>query len=192
MPSQLAINSYDDNPQIQSGQITAIDGERYHLRINSDCYCANKAFSCVIRPQVGDIVQVIFRVDEVFITHILLRKMPTTMQIDLPENTDIYAKGKINFQATEISQKSIHYEVIAQQVKLTAEALEIFSQHLYQFSEFSHIKTEQLLKEVKTFEQSVTKQLRMIVHDHWRVDSHSTHMRSEKDTTIDARTIALG
>lgn len=82
--------------------------------------------------------------------------------------------------------------MVSQQATFTAKALQMLCKNLYQLSEFRHIKTSQLLKEVKTFEQSVIQQLRMIIHKDWRVDSDSTQMYSKKDTSIDARTISLG
>jgi hypothetical protein len=192
MPSQLALNTHAENAQIQSGKIIAINSECYQIKINSDYYRADKAFSCRIKPQVGDVVQLSFMENDIFITDILTRQNPEKIEIDLPQSTDIACSGKINLQASHISQKSINYEVATQQATFTAKALQMLCKNLYQLSEFRHIQTSQLLKEVKIFEQSVIQQLRMIIHKDWRIDSDSTQMYSKKDTTIDARTISLG
>jgi len=48
--------------------------------------------------------------NDIFITDILTRQNPEKIEIDFPQNTDIACSGKINLQASHISQKSMaHY-----------------------------------------------------------------------------------
>ena len=110
----------------------------------------------------------------------------------LPEHTNISSSGQINIEAKQISNKSLSYNLTSDQAEFTANSMNIMAAELYQYSEFSQIKTQQLLKEVSQFEQSITQELRMIINKHWRVDSQSIHMLSDEDTTIDARTISIG
>ena len=186
------IHSSNIEEQTCSAIVTQAQQDFFQIKINGTYYQAQKAFSCLIQPEVNDRVQVIFLESEVFITNILERlEHQQAANIQLPEKTNISSPGRILMQAKHISQETLNYELIAEQAELTTGLLRILSEQIYQFSEFNQIRTDQLLKQVSDFEQSITKELRMIVEDHWRVDSQSTHMLSEEDTIIDARTISL-
>jgi hypothetical protein len=193
MSSQISsFNQYRSTEQTSSALVTNVDGKKYQIKIKDSHFQAKKAFSCLIQPMVQDIVQVVFMENEIYILSILERDSDTEVDLVLPDQTNITSAGNINIEARGISNKALSYNLITNQADLTSKSMNVITEDLYQYSEFSQIKTQQLLKEVSQFEQSVTQELRMIVNDHWRVDSQSIHMLSEEDTTIDARTISIG
>lgn len=193
MSSQISsFNQYRSTEQTSSALVTNVDGKKYQIKIKDSHFQAKKAFSCLIQPMEQDIVQVVFMENEIYILSILERDSDTEVDLVLPYQTNITSAGNINIEARGISNKALSYNLITNQADLTSKSMNVITEDLYQYSEFSQIKTQQLLKEVSQFEQSVTQELRMIVNDHWRVDSQSIHMLSEEDTTIDARTISIG
>ncbi|MDC0534641.1 DUF3540 domain-containing protein [Francisellaceae bacterium] len=193
MSSQISsFNQYRSTEQTSSALVTNVDGKKYQIKIKDNHFQAKKAFSCLIQPMEQDIVQVVFMENEIYILSILERDSDTEVDLVLPDQTNITSAGNINIEARGISNKALSYNLITNQADITSKSMNMITEDLYQYSEFSQIKTQQLLKEVSQFEQSVTQELRMIVNDHWRVDSQSIHMLSEEDTTIDARTISIG
>ncbi len=193
MSSQVSsFNQFRLSEQTVSALVTKVDGKNYQVKIKENYFQAKKAFSCLIQPVMQDVVQVVFMENDIYILSILERNEVVEVDLVLPEHTNISSSGQINIEAKQISNKSLSYNLTSDQAEFTANSMNIMAAELYQYSEFSQIKTQQLLKEVSQFEQSITQELRMIINKHWRVDSQSIHMLSDEDTTIDARTISIG
>jgi hypothetical protein len=193
MPNQITpIKQFINYEQFCSAKVVGIQDDLYQIKIDNVSFQAVKAFSCLIRPDVNDIVQITFMENKIFILNILTRETSEKAYMDLPENIMLNSQGEISIQAKKLTQQVLDYELISEKATLSSETLHFVAQNLHQLSAYNRIKTKQLFKSVSEFEQSVSKELRMIIQDHWRVDSQSIHMLSEEDATVDARTISLG
>ncbi|MCF6765814.1 DUF3540 domain-containing protein [Thiotrichales bacterium 19S3-7] len=168
------------------------DDQRYQVQVNQHCYYAKKAYSCMIEPEIGDIVTIEFNESTIYITNLLERSSDSSMKMNLPEDTTITSTGSINLNAPSIKQTSLNYELLSESIIVTGSIVKMLTQHLFQFSEYNQIKTKQLFKEVDEFEQSITQSLRMIIEEQIRLDAKSIHLLSQRDTTIDAETVSLG
>ncbi|UTW42700.1 DUF3540 domain-containing protein [bacterium SCSIO 12844] len=182
---------HQQNQMIQA-EVVDIENERYQIKIDDYCYYAKVAHSCLIAPQIGDYVNVTFTDSAIYILNILESAIPNTVTINLPSDTTISSQGKLQIKAKSIEQSALNIELVSQKVAITTSILKTLAEHIYQYSQYNQVKTNQLLKEVHEFEQSITQSLRMIVEQQMRIDAETIHLLSELDTTIDAQSVSLG
>ena len=172
--------------------VTLEKDDAYFVKYNGGLRSAKKAFSCLMKPQKNDLVDVKVIDGEVYILSILERVGDNQAEIELPESTKISSKGEISIDAQKIKQVALYHEMCANEAVNISKSLKSFVNECYQYSGFNQQKATKLLKEVSEFEQSIVEDLQTIVNKNFRVDAKSVDIVTEEDTVINAKSVSLG
>ncbi len=172
--------------------VTLEKDDVYFVKHNGEIRSAKKAFSCLMRPQNNDLVDVKLVDDELYILSILERLDDKQAEIELPVITKISSKGEVSIDAQKIKQVALYHEMCAYDAVNISKSLKSFVNECYHYSDFNQLKATKLLKEVSEFEQSMVEDLQTIVNKNFRVDAKSVDIVTEEDTVINAKSVSLG
>lgn len=190
-----------------SGHILRIhDG---HIQIDHDGQIINaqKAFSCLVEPQVNDTV--LFSQDQhqqAFIIAILKRDEESSMNLQLAPNTTLSSSKKLTLhseQITQLSQKSLQKTGEAtidfQQGLIKGEKLHSQIRHIHSISDLISTMAKQAIQTFNTYvrksdtsDQVQAAQMGRKVDGLFTMNSKHTIMVSQKDTKIDGEHIHMG
>lgn len=172
--------------------ISVVKADYYQIKCHNQYFVAKKSFSCLLKPQKNDLVEIKVVDDEIYITTILERVDSSCTNLELPEQTTISSAGEITIQAQALRQKVLNYELCAKEALNVVANMKSFINECYHQTDFSQVKANQLLKEVKEFEQSMIKDLKITVTEGLKVDAQSATVTTSQDTVINARSVSLG
>lgn len=190
-----------------SGHILKIqDG---HIQIDHDGQIINaqKAFSCLVEPQVNDTV--LFSQDQhqqAFIIAILKRDEESSMNLQLAPNTTLSSSKILTLhseQITQLSQKSLQKTGEAtidfQQGLIKGEKLHSQIRHIHSISDLISTMAKQAIQKFNTYvrksdtsDQVQAAQMGRKVDGLFTMNSKHTIMVSQKDTKIDGEHIHMG
>jgi hypothetical protein len=190
-----------------SGRIIKIqDG---HIQIDHDGKIINaqKAFSCLVEPQLNDTV--LFSQDQhqqTYVIAILKRDEDSSMNLQLAPNTTLASSETLTLrsdQINQLSQKSLQKSGEAtidfQHGLVKGEKLHSHIRHIHSISDLINTMAKQAIQKFNTYvrktdtsDQVQAAQMGRKVDGLYTMNSKHTIMVSQKDTKIDGEHIHMG
>ncbi len=190
-----------------SGRVVKIQDGLFQLDYEGTKINAQKAFSCLVEPELDDIV--LFSQDQhqqAYIIAILQRKEDSAMNIQLAANTSLTSDKNLIFRSEQInhfSQKSLQQTtestVQFQQGIIKGDTLHSHIRHIHSMSDLISTLAKQAVQKFNTYvrktdtsDQVQAAQMGRKVDGLYTMNSKHTIMVSQKDTKIDGEHIHMG
>jgi hypothetical protein len=190
-----------------SGQVIKIQDGHIQIEHDGKLIKAQKAFSCLVEPILGDTV--LFSQDQhqqAYIIAILQRSQNTDMTLQLAQNTILACEKKLSLQSEQINQlslKSLHRTQEAtidfQQGLIKGDRLHSHIRHIHTISDMVSTMAKQAIQKFNTYirktdtsDQVQAAQMGRKVDGLYTMNSKHTIMVSQKDTKIDGEHIHMG
>jgi hypothetical protein len=190
-----------------SGRIIKIQDGHIQIDHDSQLINAQKAFSCLVEPQVNDIV--LFSQDQhqqVYVIAILKRDEDSSMNLQLAPNTTLASSKTLTLHSdhiNQLSQKSLQKTGEAtidfQQGLIKGEKLHSHIRHIHSISDLISTMAKQAIQKFNTYvrktdtsDQVQAAQMGRKVDGLYTMNSKHTIMVSQKDTKIDGEHIHMG
>ncbi|KTD65735.1 DUF3540 domain-containing protein [Legionella spiritensis] len=194
------------NRTIEASQTTAtvkfIVEDTYHILAGNQLLPARKAVSCLLKPQIDDLVQVFFHPDHSpFILSILSRQNQVEADMDFGRHQDVVLKSRnLHLHATDSIRVSApacrinsdNTSLEGTQLSLRYRKMAFVADFLEQIHDMVSLSASRSFQVIKQFKQSVVSSLRTIVHHTHRMDCNQLEIHSENDAKIKAKQIHLG
>lgn len=160
--------------QLLQAQVYAVDKARYGVVHAGGCYWLSIATSCLLQPEVGDLVLVSQNEQEGFILAILTRPKAQQSTVRLPNHSRIQmASGCLHIESAQ--GMSIH----------AGDKLVVQAQVQQQFF-------ESRLTRISGHDELSAQSQRLVLAKEWRVRSKTAEVRAEQRVTLDAERVQLG
>jgi len=190
-----------DTP-IGVGTVKFIVDDTYHLLVNEQLIPSHKAVSCLLKPQIDDMVQILFHPQHPpYILAVLARENTQTVNLDFGLEHEVVLKGKhVRLEADEsidittsqcrIKSENTHLEgkhLNARFFRMTTVAE--FADQCFETITFQATRSFNWVKQLK---HSVIATMRTIVRHTSRTDCEQLEIHSKNDAKIKAKQIHLG
>jgi len=177
------------------------------IEYNGVPYQAKVSFSCLVQPEINDIVLLAGEPEEGFyILSILERPQSNDMQLNFPGDTFLNSGTKLTMSSENlsfISKKTLlksdsaflnFNEVAAtgNDVNLSFKTIKLFSNVMSTIAKHSVQKFKTLVRHTEESEQVKAGQLTCDVKGMYTLDSNYSILVSKKDTKIDGERIHMG
>jgi acylphosphatase len=190
-----------------SGRIMNIQDGHIHIDHNGQTVNAQKAFSCLVEPQLNDIV--LYTQDQhqqAYVIAILQRDDESSMNLQFAPNTTMASSEKLTLhseQINQLSQKSFQKTgeatIYFQQGLIKGEKLHSHIRHIYSISDLISTMAKQAIQKFNTYvrksdtsDQVQAAQMGRKVDGLYTMNSKHTIMVSQKETKIDGEHIHMG
>lgn len=198
-----------------SAQVTAIEENLYQLKHKGQIILVNKAFSCLVQPQVQDTVLYSFdQYQQAFIVAILHRTEDSQLTVQLPANATIACDQNLTLrsgqhtsiiseQITQLSQKNVIKTDEAvmdfNNAVIKGSKLHSHIRHIHSISDLISTMAKQAIQKFGSYvrksevsDQVQAAQMGRKVDGLYTMNSKHTIMVSQKDTKIDGEHIHMG
>jgi hypothetical protein len=190
-----------------SGRILNIQDGHIHIEYQGQIINAQKAFSCLVEPVLGDTV--LFCQDQhqqAYVIAILQREEEGSMHLQLSPNTTLASSKKLTLQSEQINQLSVkslqktnEVTLEFQQGLIKGEKLHSHIRHIHSISDLISTMAKQAIQKFNTYvrksetsDQVQAAQMGRKVDGLYTMNSKHTIMVSQKDTKIDGEHIHMG
>ena len=190
-----------------SGRIINIQDGHIHIEYNGQVINAQKAFSCLVEPMMGDTV--LFCQDQhqqAYVIAILQRDEEGSMHLQLAPNTTLASNEKLTLHSEQINQLSVkslqktnEVTLDFQQGLIKGEKLHSHIRHIHSISDLISTMAKQAIQKFNTYvrksdtsDQVHAAQMGRKVDGLYNLSSKHTIMVSQKDTKIDGEHIHMG
>lgn len=183
-------------------KIKFIVDDTYHLLMNDQLVPARKAVSCLLKPQIDDLVQILCHPQHSpYILTVLERENTAKMDIDFGFDKDVVVRGKnLHLESSEsIHVNTGRYHTQADRINFEGKQLTTHCMRITTTAEYADQCFETLTTQanrsfhwIKQLKHSVISTMRTIVHHSSRIDCNQYEIYSENDAKIKAKQIHLG
>lgn len=199
----------------EKAEILNLGDKGYLVKSASGLFSAQKAYSCLLKPQKGDQVLVSFVEQQVWITAILVRIDSAVACIEVEGDLEIKsAEGRVSLSAQHITQEatgsltinSSNMQVNAIKERHVCKDLSLTSEATQLSSVKADMKAQNITLSVGFILQSIKNSVRVVketdkvsaanliqtVRQCFKNHSKNTIMTSDSDIKIDAKRIHMG
>ncbi|NOQ30567.1 MAG: DUF3540 domain-containing protein [Helicobacteraceae bacterium] len=196
--TMIMTNSIYDNKF--SAIVTALENGQYSCLYNETAYTAQKALTCLITPQVGDKV-ILFKTDEsnIFITDILDRTLPSTLEIDTQSAISINAhsitlnaQNSINSFANEANVVISKVSFLTKVATLKANTLNVISTMYQGAIDHFNMKNESVTQNINGHQELQCNSSRKITKESDIYYTKDSILVADGQVKIDADQINMG
>lgn len=202
------------NTELCTGVIKFKHVEYCIVHASNGLHQSQKAASCLIEPQVGDVVMLCKTGDVSYIIAILQQAQPKTsinltgdinlstagaLSIHAAKGLDLHTQGKLSQLCSELQQVSTQHivtttdlNVHSQQSKLTTEQAQIHAEQCHSFINRVYQRADQVMRWVETIETAQIGNLVQSVRQTWNARSNNTVITAKQDVKVDAQRIHMG
>jgi hypothetical protein len=201
---------------LQTAQVTSIQNKQATISVNGLSYSGQVAFSCLVHPEVGDIV--LWSRSESGINYILgIAERPDEQDATLafPANANLHINGSLNVISSEsitllsaekmtcVADQTFHKsrETVIDYDKTTArgDSLDASLKNIRLYSSLIQTMAKQVFTRAKDYfrrtegsDEIQAKQMTRTAKGIYSMESKYTVMVSKKDTKIDGERIHMG
>lgn len=193
--------------QSQSGCVLEITPQFLLIECDNKTVQAQKAFSCLIEPEVNDIVMLCTdQHQQSFIIAVLQRQQSDQATLSVPQRTVIHSDQKLTFSSPEINQisdsalmKTRNLVSEFDQAVVKGSKLHSHIRHLHVVSDMISTMAKQAIQKFSSYvrktdgsDQVQATQMSRKVDGLYNMNSKHTILVSQKDTKIDGEHIHMG
>lgn len=202
---------------IHHASVLSVEGDNFVIEIAGIPQAAKTMFSCLVRPQVGDLIMYSQHDSgSYYILGIIERPENPDMTVEFPGNTtfkntagtlslmasesvNLVSSGKLNCLADQVVHKSREATVDYQTITAKGSLLQASFDHVKLYSQSITTMARQAIDRFKRYirhsdesDQVKAGQMTRDVSGMYSMDSKYTIMVSKKDTKIDGQRIHMG
>lgn len=194
--------------QLHHAQVYAVERGRVGVVHTGGCFWLSVAVSCLVQPEVGDMVLVSQGKKDGYVLAVLTRSKSQQVTVQLPDNSrvvmgagmltiDVHAGIALQSEST-ISVATQRYSQSSEQASVQAAELDISGQikkenwfKTQEQIQQQHIKLESRITQVAGHDEAQVGSQRLIVAKEWRVRSKTSDIRAEQLLSMDAKRIQI-
>ncbi len=204
----LAKQQKEITPQLEYGQVIAVDKDVTVATCYGE-FTAQRAVSCLIRPEVGD--QVLLSMDMqggVWILSVLSRAADTITALEMQGDTSLRVMGggltiaadtEFNCVSSHTSMQAGHIEVLAESMSLTTHFFSSHASRVKRAAEYVDDVCKEFTRQVVNYfritrehEDCQAESRRQLVEETLTVQSKNAQIVSEEQVKIDGELLHLG
>lgn len=202
--NQISVNS----TQLHHAQVYAVEGNRIGVVHVGGCFWLSLAVSCLVQPEVGDMVLISQGQIDGYILAVLARSKSQQVTVQLPDNSRVVmGSGVLTIDVpagialqseSMVSVSTQQYSQSSELAKVQTKELDVSGQikkenwsstqeHIRQ----QHIKLHSRVTQVAGHDEIQVGSQRLVVAKEWRVRSKTADMRADQLLTMDAKRIQI-
>lgn len=199
--------SFTAEARLYQGQIYAAESRKYGVVSPLGCFWFPAALSCLLQPEVGDIVLFSQSGQQGYILAVLERKKSEKSIINLPNHTQIHAEHGVQINAGPLfSLKTKQMVVQAEQSLIQSQQLNLTGEKISSSWNTTQSKTQHQKQQIGQLTQLISQRSthitqhdelransqRLIIAQQWRVRAKSADIKAQQYVAVDAEKIHLG